>query len=204
MVLQNERMSIRTWTFHDDELLDDWPPYNDPTEPLWNLPRRAAYGGDQWGQFFEGSGMRRTWAVEDRSGRLIGRISLRDIDNAKAQARLGITFGAPYIGRGLGTDALGLFLDHYFTDLGFLALLLDVAAPNQRAVRAYERLGFSYIGGDWRQADSRFDGRILSDPHYAQIHRFFRQSQRGLEVEFFEMRLLKEEWVGRQWRHRVR
>jgi hypothetical protein len=71
-------------------------------------------------------------------------------------------------------------------------------------VRAYERLGFSYIGGDWRQADSRFDGRILSDPHYAQIHRFFRQSQRGLEVEFFEMRLLKEEWVGRQWRHRVR
>ena len=85
MVLQNERMSIRTWTFHDDELLDDWPPYNDPTEPLWNLPRRAAYGGDQWGQFFDGSGMRRTWAVEDRSGRLIGRIS------AETGARVGGT-----------------------------------------------------------------------------------------------------------------
>ena len=117
--------------------------------------------------------MRRTWAVEDRSGCLIGRISLRDIDNGKAQARLGITFGAPYIGRGLGTDALGLFLDHYFTDLGFLVLLLDVAAPNQRAVRAYERLGFSHIGGDWRQADSRFDRHILSDPRYAQIQSLF-------------------------------
>ena len=70
-------MSIRAWTFHDDELLDEWPPYNDPTEPLWNLPRRVGYGGDQWGQFFEGSGMRRTWAVEDRSGYLIGRLSLR-------------------------------------------------------------------------------------------------------------------------------
>jgi RimJ/RimL family protein N-acetyltransferase len=87
---------------------------------------------------------------------------------------------------------------------GFLVLLLDVAAPNQRAVRAYERLGFSHLGSDWRQADSRFDRRILSDPRYAQIHRFFRQTQRGLEVEFFEMRMLKEEWFGHQWRRRVR
>jgi RimJ/RimL family protein N-acetyltransferase len=96
-----------------------------------------------------------------------------------------------------------LFLDHYFNDLGFVVLLLDVAAPNQRAVRAYERLGFRHIGGDWRQADSRFDRRILSDPRYAQIHRFFRQTQRGLDVEFFEMRLLKEDWFAHQWRRRV-
>jgi RimJ/RimL family protein N-acetyltransferase len=204
MVLQNDRLSIRPWSFHDDELLDEWPPYNDPTEPLWNLPRQVAYGGDQWGQFFEGSGMRRTWAVEDRSGCLIGRISLRDIDTRKAQARLGITFGAPYIGRGLGTDALGLFLDYYFTELGFEAMLLDVAAPNQRAVRSYERLGFSHIGGDWRMADSRFDRRIIDDARYGQIHRFFRQGQRGLYVEFFEMRLLKEEWFAHHWRRRSR
>ena len=204
MVLQNDHMAIRTWTFHDDELLDEWPPYNDPTEPLWNLPRQVAYGGDQWGQFFEGSGMRRTWAVEDRSGSLIGRISLRDIDNHQAHARLGITFGAPYIGRGLGTEALRMFLDYYFTDLGFQVMLLDVAAPNQRAVRAYERLGFSHVGGDWRQADSRFDRRILDDARYAQIHRFFRQGQRGLYVEFFEMRLLKEEWFAYSERQRAR
>lgn len=204
MVLQNDRMSIRTWTFHDDELLDEWPPYNDPTEPLWNLPRQVAYGGDQWSQFFEGSGMRRTWAVEDRSGALLGRISLRDIDNQKAHARLGITFGAPYIGRGLGTEALRMFLDYYFSDLGFQVMLLDVAAPNQRAVRAYEHLGFSHVGGDWRQADSRFDRRILDDPRYGQIHRFFRQGQRGLYVEFYEMRLLKEEWLAQPWRQRVR
>ena len=204
MVIHNNHLSIRTWTYQDDEQLDEWPPYNDPTEPLWNLPRQVAYGGDQWGQFFEGSGMRRTWAVEDRSGCLIGRISLRDIDNRKAHARLGITFGAPYIGRGLGTEALRIFLDHYFTDLGFQVMLLDVAAPNQRAGRAYERLGFSHIGSDWRQADSRFDRRILDDPRYAQIHRFFRQAQRGLYVEFFEMRLLQEEWFAHSQRQRAR
>jgi RimJ/RimL family protein N-acetyltransferase len=203
MVLHSDRLSIRTWTLHDDELADEWPPYNDPTEPLWNLPRQVGYG-DQWGQLLDITGMRRTWAVDNRGGCLIGRISLREIDTRKAQARLGITFGAPYIGQGLGTEALALFLDYYFNDLGFQAMLLDVAAPNQRAVRSYERLGFSFIGSDWREADSRFDRRLLDDPRYADIHKFFRSGQHGLYVEFFEMRLLKEEWFSHNWRHRER
>jgi RimJ/RimL family protein N-acetyltransferase len=204
MVLHTDRLSIRTWTFHDDELAEEWPPYGDPTEPLWNLPRQVGYGGDQWSSLFDGSGMRRTWAVEDRAGRLIGRISLREIDTRKAHARLGITFGAPYIGQGLGTEALALFLDYYFTDLGFEAMLLDVAAPNQRAVRSYERLGFSFVGGDWRTADSRFDRRLLDDPRYTHIRQHFRSGQRGLYVEFFEMRLFKEEWFAHSRRQRVR
>ena len=193
MLLRSERLSIRSWTFHDDELADDWPPYNDPLEPLWNLPRQVGLAGDVW-SFFESSAMRRTWAVEDRSGRLIGRISLRDIDTRKSQARLGITFGAPYTGQGLGTAALALFLDYYFGELGFQIMVLDVAAPNQRAVRSYERLGFSFVGGDWRVADSRFDRRVLESPRYAHLQRFFRQGQHGLYVEFYEMQLHKADW----------
>jgi RimJ/RimL family protein N-acetyltransferase len=196
MLLRNDRLSIRSWTFHDDELADEWPPYNDPIEPLWNLPRQYGFGSDAW-SFFEGSGMRRTWAVENRSGHLIGRISLRDIDNRKAQARLGITFGAQYIGQGLGTEALALFLNHYFTSLNFEAMLLDVAAPNERAVRSYQRLSFQHIGSDWRVADSRFDRRVLDSPRYAHLRRFFRTSQRGLEVEFYEMELRKVDWFAR-------
>ena len=203
MVLHSDRLSIRTWTLHDDELADEWPPYHDPTEPLWNLPRQVGFG-DQWGQLLEVTGMRRTWAVENPAGCLIGRISLREIDARRAQARLGITFGAPYIGQGLGTEALALFLDYYFTDFGFLAMLLDVAAPNQRAVRSYERLGVRFVGSDWRVADSRFDRRLLDDVRYAGIHKFFRLGQQGLYVEFFEMRLLKEEWFSHNWRHRER
>jgi RimJ/RimL family protein N-acetyltransferase len=203
MLLRNDRLSIRSWSFHDDELADEWPPYNDPMEPLWNLPRQFGLGADAW-SFFESSGMRRTWAVEDRSGQLIGRISLRDIDNRKAHARLGITFGAPFIGQGLGTEALALFLDHFFTGLRFDTMLLDVAAPNERAVRSYQRLGFGCVGSDWRVADSRFDRRVLDSPRYAHLRRFFRATARGLEVEFYEMRLHKTEWFARDQRSRAR
>jgi len=72
MLLRSQRLSLRSWTFHDDELVDEWPSYNDPIEPLWNLPRQASLSGEPW-SFFEGSALRRTWAVEDRTGRLVGR-----------------------------------------------------------------------------------------------------------------------------------
>ncbi|HEX9372404.1 MAG TPA: GNAT family N-acetyltransferase [Roseiflexaceae bacterium] len=203
MLLRSTRLAIRTWTLYDDELADEWPPYNDPFEPLWNLPRQVGLGGEAW-SFFEGIASRRTWAVEDRHGRLIGRISLREIDTHKVHSRLGITFGAPYIGQGLGTEALAVFLDYYFTDLGFETMLLDVAAPNERAVRSYERLNFSFVGGDWRVADSRFDRRVLDTPRYAHLRRFFRQGQNGLYVEFYEMRLDKQDWLGHRQRIRTR
>src|SRR5262245_51220502 len=204
MVLHSARLRIRQWQLHDDELFDEWPPYNDPFEPLWNLPRQVGVGGDSWGAFFDGGGMRRTWAVEDWAGHLIGRISLRDINERTGRARLGITFGAPYIGQGLGTEGLAVFLDYYFTDLGFESMVLDVAAPNQRAVRSYERLGFRHVGSDWREAGYRFDARLLDSPRYAHLRRFFRSGQRGLYVEFFEMELLKEEWFARHQRDRAR
>lgn len=200
MVLRSARLSLRSWTFHDDELADEWPPYHDPMEPLWNLPRQASLSNEPW-SFFEGSALRRTWAVEDWSGRLIGRISLRDIDNRRLQARLGITFGAPYIGQGLGTEALALFLDYYFTDFGLQLMVLDVAAPNQRAVRSYEHLGFQHVGSDWRIAGQRFDHRVLETTTYRHLQRFFRQGLHGLEVEFYEMQLHKDDWFAHRARH---
>ena len=196
-MLRSARLFIRSWTFHDDELADEWPPYNDPIEPLWNLPRLGGLSNEPW-SFFEGSALRRTWAVEDRSGRLIGRISLRDIDNRRLRARLGITFGAPYIGQGLGTEALACFLDYYFSDFGMELMVLDVAAPNERAVRSYQRLGFSHAGSDWRAADSRFDRRILESPRYRHMRRFFEHKPAGLSVLFFEMQLLKGDWLARR------
>lgn len=199
MVLRSARLTIRAWTYHDDELADRWPPYHDPIEPLWNLPRQVGFPGDLWSHF-DGTSLRRTWAVDDVYGRLIGRISLRDIDKGKQQARLGITFAAPYLGQGLGTEALAAFLDHYFTTLGFVAMVLDVAAPNQRAVRSYERLGFSLVGSDWRIADARFDRHVLDSPRYRHLRRFFRHGQQGLYVEFYEMWLAREAWLGARQR----
>jgi aminoglycoside 6'-N-acetyltransferase len=63
-------------------------------------------------------------------------------------------------GRGLGTEALRLLARHLFEDRGHHRLTIDPAAANERAIRAYERVGFRAVGvmrayerapdGSWR------------------------------------------------------
>ena len=196
MQLQGRRVIIRPWQRSDDELANEWPPYNDALESLWNLPRQISFA-DSWGSLFETS-PRLSWAVEDFDGNLMGRISLRERDERKGQARLGITFCAPYVGQGYGTEALALFLDYYFTDLGYTLMVLDVAAPNIRAVRSYQRLGFAYLESDWREVGYSFDRRVLDSPAYESLRRFFRPSARNLAVEFYEMQISRDAWFERR------
>jgi len=73
-------------------------------------------------------------------------------------------------------------------------MVLDVAGPNQRAVRCYRRLGFHAVGSDWRDAGLYFDRHILDNPRYAHVRQFFRADQSGVWVQFFEMRLNREDW----------
>lgn len=198
MALRGARVNIRPWQRQDERILDRWPPYNDPLESLWNLPRQLSVAGESWYGMWEGSSSRRTWAVENLTGDLIGRISLREIDERKGQARLGIMFGAPYVGQGLGSESLALFLDYFFFELGFQRMVLDVAAPNQRAVRCYQRLGFCLAGDDWREAGSLFDPQILNSNLYSELRQFFRSGQHGVWVQFFEMALLRADWSLRR------
>ena len=192
MELQGERVRIRPWRQADDDTADEWPPYNDPLNGIWNLPRPFSTSSFGWPPFSEGA-MRQSWAVDERYSRvLMGRISLRDIDSQRRQARLGLPPGAPFVSRGLGTGALVLFLR------GSHTMVLDVAAPNLRAVRCYERLGFRYVGSDWREAGALIDRRLLDTPGYADLARHFRRNHRGIWVEFFEMRLAREEWFARR------
>jgi RimJ/RimL family protein N-acetyltransferase len=194
MELQTVRTAIRPWRRSDDEIADRWPPYGDPLETLWNLPR-SFNSTDFWPGSFTGPYEREAWAVESHDGRLMGRISLREIDRRVPQARLGVTFGSPYVSRGLGTEALTSFLNYYFINMGFASMVLDVAAPNERAVRCYERLGFAHMYSDWRQAGLSFDQRILDRAVYRHLARFFSFERRGLFVEFYEMRLDREQWL---------
>jgi RimJ/RimL family protein N-acetyltransferase len=196
MALETARVTLRPWQRTDDDEVDSWTAYNDPFEVIWNLPRPGELGN--WSFGFEGGSARRSWAVEDRSHQLMGRISLREIDEQRGQARLGVTFGPHFVGQGLGTDALRLFIDYFFTELGFRRMVLDVAAPNLRAVRCYERLGFRYVSSDWRAAGSFFDTRVVYEPRHSALRRHFRSGVRGMSVEFFEMQLDLAHWLGQR------
>ena len=63
-------------------------------------------------------------------------------------------------GKGLGTRLLRLVAQWCFGQ-GIRRLQLDVAAPNARAIRCYEKAGFARTGEFWRE-DAGLKGANLS------------------------------------------
>ncbi len=75
---------------------------------------------------------------------LIGNGGFVDIDKAKRTGVFRITIGnSAYIGKGYGSEAIRAILAYGFDTLGFLEITLRVLAKNERALRAYEKIGFS-------------------------------------------------------------
>lgn len=88
------------------------------------------------------------FTVEDLAGgRVIGMADYRDLDPYAGVATVGITIGEKeFWGRGHGSDALRLLMDHLFGAYGLHRLELDTWGGNERAVRAFTRLGFREEG----------------------------------------------------------
>ncbi|EFO80444.1 GCN5-related N-acetyltransferase [Oscillochloris trichoides DG-6] len=193
-VIYAERVRLRPWQRRDTLAQELWPRYTEPFSSLWNIAR-TIYTDPQHRQNW--SAQRYAWAIEDGYQRMIGRISLREIDLHEASARLGISLSPHYVSQGYGTEALAAFLDAFFGPLNYQTMHLDVAAFNIRAVRCYERLGFSYVFSEWRSAGRDASLRLLDDPRYQGYQAYFRRGRYETTVEFYEMTLGRETWCTR-------
>jgi RimJ/RimL family protein N-acetyltransferase len=191
MRLRSEKVIIRPMVREDVERMQAWQPFTDPLDSLWNVSQHSSENY-VWFQAQADDPSRRWYAVEDLSGRLVGRLSLRQI-SGRQSARLGITLGAEYVDQGYGTDAIRTFLVYYFRELGFQTLYLDVAAPNERAIRCYEKCGFQHVGSRYRGVGSDERLAFLKDERYREIRRFFKKEGGRNLVLFYDMKIDKED-----------
>ena len=97
------------------------------------------------------------------SDRLIGTCAFSQLDGDNGSALFHITIGEPDCwGRGYGTEATAMMLDHAFTTLGIHRVGLSVFAFNERAIRSYRKVGF-VVEGRAREAiwrEGRFHDEI--------------------------------------------
>lgn len=122
---------------------------------------------DQWYDGLVQNRTGRTFAIVVREGnRVIGSVSLSEVDHARGKAELGIAIGDKSAwGQGYGSEAVRLMADYGLTFMGLHTIYLWHVAFNERAHRAYLRAGFK-LAGRLRGADvfggKRYD-RILMD-----------------------------------------
>jgi aminoglycoside 6'-N-acetyltransferase len=89
-----------------------------------------------------------------------------EADEEFRHAGIDLFLGAPYHGRGLGTDAVRTMARHLIEDLHHHRLVIDPAAHNDRAIRCYEKVGFKRVGvmrEYWRDPDGVWRDGVLLD-----------------------------------------
>lgn len=88
-----------------------------------------------------------SFAIENKEGLYLG-----DCHTMWLNWKNGTTYMAVYIGhpdyrsKGYGTEALKLFLNFLFNELGLRKVKLNVFSFNKRAMRCYEKCGFKLDG----------------------------------------------------------
>jgi len=85
--------------------------------------------------------------IETEEGIPIGRLNYHDLDTKHQRTEVGFQIAEKeYWGRGYGTDAVIAFLDYLFNELGLHRVYLRLENYNTRALKCYEKCGFTQEG----------------------------------------------------------
>lgn len=101
---------------------------------------------------------------EKETNRPIGSVYLRDIDKNHNSAEYGIFIGEEDSrGKGYGTKAAEIFVNHMFEKLKLHRIFLRVLAGNDSAYRSYEKIGFikEGIARDMIRVDGKYEDVIF-------------------------------------------
>lgn len=85
-------------------------------------------------------------------------------------AGIDVALAPGYQGRGVGPDAVGAMARHLLSERGHHRVVIDPALANERAIRAYEKVGFRRVGvmrEHERGGDGTWHDSLLMDllPH---------------------------------------
>lgn len=153
MELRGERVLLRPLTAEDVPLVTAIQA-QPGVASRWGQPdaaelQRKAAGTDEGTAF----------AIE-LDGEVVGLIQYHEEDDPMYRhAGIDLFLSEDVHGRGLGTDAVRTMARHLIDDRGHHRLVIDPAADNAAAIRAYEKAGFRPVGvmrqyerlpgGDW-------------------------------------------------------
>ena len=136
---------------------------DDPSVVRWWGPGDLAHRLAEW---FDDEDGTEPFAIE-LHGRVVGTVQFHE-ENAPdyRHAALDIFLNGPHQGRGIGVDALRTLARYLVNVRGHHRLTIDPSAANERAIRAYGRVGFRPVGimrRYERGSDGTFHDGLLMD-----------------------------------------
>ncbi len=164
-IINGEKVSLRPITDKDTEDIVRWR--NDPEvwkyflfrEPFTpEMHRRWLTEKVETGKVVQ------YIVVERKSGRSVGSVYFRDVDEKNESAEYGIFIGESWArNRGLGTETAKLFTEFGLNVLRLHRISLKVLGNNQVARNSYEKAGFTEEGTfrDFVKLDGKFEDVVF-------------------------------------------
>ena len=164
--LVGERIYLSPRNAEDVEQFTEWLNDFDVTDYIGNSSQVISLDGEK--KYLEENELECGFVIvtldEDK---MIGTISLENINRVNQTAELGIFIGDKnYLSKGYGTEAIKLILDYGFNYLNFHNIMLKLLSANERALNCYKKCGFKEMG---RRRESKYVNGKLYDDIYMDI-----------------------------------
>lgn len=143
--IRGERLYLSPMSEDDLEIYTKWMNDKEITEKLGNYYKNITLSFEK--KYLENESGYSFAIVLKKENRLIGNISLMDVNNINQTASLGIFIGDKEDrNKGYGKEAIKILLDYGFNTLNLNNIMLGVFSFNEFAIRTYEKIGFKKIG----------------------------------------------------------
>jgi RimJ/RimL family protein N-acetyltransferase len=184
--------AIRLWKRHDLDTLASWPDYPAPFDGFgFSFASMDPDAKDILFRKREYQEDRITLVMDHERKAAIGYVALLEIDwNKRTIGNMGVRLHPSWCDKGVGTLMTATVADWCLGN-GIKKLRLDVAAPNSRAVRCYEKAGFIITGEFWRK-DRRLRDVNISESQYDFLREHVLTGSGVPEIRFWWMELTGE------------
>lgn len=184
-------IAIRLRTRNDIDDYANWPPYPPPYEPF-NIARR--YGPMTTDQR---DACLREWMEDEsriilsadrESEKAIANLTFREIDWESGKiGNMGFLVKPTEVEKGIGTRIMRTVADWCF-EHGVTSIRFDVVACNTRAVRCYEKAGFTIAGEFWKDEET-LRGKDTNLPEFDFMRPHVRVESGVPQIRFWWMEL---------------
>lgn len=151
MIIHGNKVTLRPMTVKEIPLFFEWATQSDAT-PYWygelqgdQVPTFKEFCKDWKKYYFDGSAPEKGRCfviLKDDSA--IGQINYNEIDKKNNSVELDILIAEDrYKNKGYGTDALQTLSKYLFLVMDIQTCWIDVVYTNPRAIRAYQKAGFT-------------------------------------------------------------
>lgn len=193
-MIWGERIRLKRLDLDDIKKMMNWGTNEDILFADYNFPQLSESEQKMWYGRKNQHG-RKCYSIFNKENRLIGYIALRKLNYLDKSGEIGIVIDPKYHNMNYGTEAITLFLKWFFEEFKFHKLNLIVAAYNKRAIRCYEKIGFSpkktYYGKFYNDSFNPFE------ESNQEFQEYFRDTPSGIETKYIKMSIKKEEFKKR-------